>query len=69
MYKDFIIEIQCMWNVRAKLILVIIWATGAISESLGQYLSNILGKHEIKEIQKKKKSNHTGHYTRNTESM
>ena len=49
-YKDFIIEIQHMWNVKAKLIPVIIGATGTISESLGQYLSNIVGKHEIKEI-------------------
>jgi hypothetical protein len=31
---------------------VITGATGTISESLRQYLSNILGKHEIKEIQK-----------------
>ena len=41
-----------MWNVKAKLIPVVIGATGTISESLGQYLSNIVGKHEIKEIQK-----------------
>jgi len=30
----------------------IIGATGAISKSLGQYLSNMPGKHEIKELQK-----------------
>jgi len=33
---------------------VIIGATGTISKSFKQYLSNIQGKHEIKEIQKKK---------------
>ena len=36
-----------MWNVKA-----IIGATGTISKSLRQYLSNISGKHEIKELQK-----------------
>jgi len=41
-----------MWNVKANVIPVIIWATGDISDSLRQYLSNIPGKHEIKELQK-----------------
>ena len=54
-YKDFITEIQRMWNVKAKVIPVIRGATGTISKSLGQNLSNIPEKHEIKEIQKKKK--------------
>ena len=40
-----------MWNVKAKVIPVIIGVTGTISKSLRQYLSNILGKHKIKEIQ------------------
>ena len=47
-----IIMIQLMWNVKAKVIPVIIWATGIISKSLRQYLSNIPGKHGIKELQK-----------------
>jgi hypothetical protein len=34
-----------MLNVKAKVIPVIIWATGPISKSLRQYLSNIPGKH------------------------
>jgi hypothetical protein len=41
-----------MWNVEAKLIPVKITATGAISQSFSQYLSNIPGKREIKELQK-----------------
>jgi RNase P/RNase MRP subunit POP5 len=41
------IEIQRMWNVKAKVIAVIIGVTGTISKSLRQYLSNIPGKHEI----------------------
>jgi hypothetical protein len=41
-----------MWNVKAKVIPVIIGVTGTISKSLRQYLSNITGKHESKEIQK-----------------
>jgi hypothetical protein len=39
-----------MWKVKAKVIPVIIGATGTISESLRQYLNNIPGKHEIKEL-------------------
>jgi hypothetical protein len=50
-YKDLIIEIQCMWNVKAEVIPIIIGATGTISKSFRQYLSNISGKHEIKELQ------------------
>jgi hypothetical protein len=41
-----------MWNVKAKMTPVIIWATGTISKSLRQYLSNIQGKGEIKGLQK-----------------
>jgi hypothetical protein len=44
------IEIQCMWNMKAKVIPVITGATGTISKALGQYMSNIPGKHEIKEL-------------------
>ena len=51
-YKDLVIEIQRMWNVKANMIPVIIGATGTISESLRQYLSNIPGKHGIRELQK-----------------
>ena len=42
-----------MWNVKAKVIPVIIWVTETISKSLRQYLSNITEKHEIKEVQKR----------------
>ena len=42
-----------MWNVKAKVIPVIIETTGSISKSLRHYLSNIPGKHEIKKLQKK----------------
>ena len=41
-----------MWNVTAKVTPVILGATGTISKSLSQYLSNIPGKQEIKELQK-----------------
>jgi hypothetical protein len=49
-----------MWNVKAKVIPVIIGATGNISKSLRQYPSNIPGRQEIKELQK---NSHTGHCT------
>jgi len=51
-YKDLIIEIQRMWNVKTKVIPVIIRATGTISKSLRKYVSNIPGKHVVKELQK-----------------
>ena len=51
-YKDLTVEIQCMWNIKAKMIVVIIGATGTIPESPRQYLSNISRKHEIKELQR-----------------
>ena len=51
-YKDLTIEIQHMWNVKTKVIPVIIGATGTISKSLRKYVSNIPGKHEVKELQK-----------------
>jgi len=50
-YKDFTTEIHHMWNVKTKVIPVIIGATGTISKPLRQYLSNIPAKHEIKELQ------------------
>ena len=42
-YKDFKIEIQHMWNVKTKVIPVIIGATGTISKSFRKYVSNIPG--------------------------
>jgi hypothetical protein len=51
-YKVLATEIQCMHNVKTKVIPVLIQATGAISKSFRKYLSNIPGKHEIKELQK-----------------
>jgi hypothetical protein len=51
-YKDLITDIQRVWNVKAKVIAVIVRATGTISESLRQYLSNIPGKHTVKELQR-----------------
>jgi hypothetical protein len=37
-----------MWNVKENLVPVIIEATGTISKSLRQYLSDIPGEREIK---------------------
>jgi hypothetical protein len=51
-YKDLIIEIQCMWNVKTKVTPIIIGAAGIISKSFRKYLSSMLGKHNIKELQK-----------------
>jgi len=51
-YKCLTVEIQHMWNVKTKVIPVIISATGTISKSLRKYVSNIPGHHEVKEQQK-----------------
>ena len=51
-YKDLTIEMQRMWNVKTKVIPVIVGATGTISKSFRKYVSNIPGKHEVKELQK-----------------
>ena len=51
-YTDLTIEIQYMWNVKEKVLSVIRGSTGTISKSIRQYLSNIPGKYEIKELQK-----------------
>jgi hypothetical protein len=37
-----------MWNVKTKVIPVIIGATGTISKSFRKYVSNIPGNHEVK---------------------
>ena len=47
-----IIEIQRMWNVKTKVIPIIIVESGIISKSFRKYVSNIPGKHEVKELQK-----------------
>ena len=50
-YKDLTVEIQRTWNVKTKVIPVIIGATGTISKSFSKYMSNIPGKHEVNELQ------------------
>jgi hypothetical protein len=42
-----------MWDVKTRVIpvVVVVGATGTISKSLRQYLSNIPRKHEIRELQ------------------
>jgi len=51
-YKELTIEIQRVWNVKTKVIPVIIGATETISKSFRKYVSNIQGKYEVKELQK-----------------
>jgi hypothetical protein len=41
-----------MWNVKTRVIPVIIAATGSISKSFRKYVSNIPGNHEVRELQK-----------------
>jgi hypothetical protein len=41
-----------MWNVKTRVIPVIIGATGTISKSFRKYVSTIPGNHEVKELRK-----------------
>jgi hypothetical protein len=50
-YKNLTVEIQHMWNVKTKVIPVVIGANGTVSASFRKYLSSIPGKHDIKELQ------------------
>jgi hypothetical protein len=40
-----------MWNVKTKVMPAVIGATGTILQSFRKFLRNILGKHEVKELQ------------------
>jgi len=51
-YKYLTIEIRRMWNVKTKVIPVITGVTGTVSKLFRKYVSNIPGKHEVKELQK-----------------
>jgi hypothetical protein len=51
-YKDLTIEIQRMWNVKTRVIPIIIGATGTISKSFIKYVSSIPGNHEVRELHK-----------------
>jgi hypothetical protein len=50
--KDLTIKIQRMWNVKTRVIPVIIGATGTISKSFRKYVSTIPGNHKVRELQK-----------------
>jgi hypothetical protein len=41
-----------MWNVKTRVIPVIIGATGTISKSFRKYVRSIPGNHEVRELQK-----------------
>jgi hypothetical protein len=49
--RDLTIEIERLWDVKTKVMPVIIGATGTISKSFTKYLTNIPGKDDIKELQ------------------
>jgi hypothetical protein len=51
-YTDLTIEIQRMWNVKTRVIPVIMGATETISKSFRKYVSTIPGNHEVKELKK-----------------
>jgi hypothetical protein len=50
-YKSLVIGMQCMWNLRAKVMPIIIEANGTVLKSFRHYLSNVPGRHETEELQ------------------
>jgi hypothetical protein len=60
-YKYLTVEIQIMWNVKTKVIPVIIGATGTISESFRKYVSNITGKRGSQETPENSHIEHCTH--------
>jgi hypothetical protein len=46
--NNLTIEIQRIWNVKTRVIPVILGATGTISKSFRKYVSTIPGNHEMK---------------------
>jgi hypothetical protein len=51
-YKRLTIEIKRMWNVKAKVMMLIIGTNRSMSKSLRKYMSKIPGKKEINELHK-----------------
>ena len=51
-FKDLTIALERIWKVKARVIPVIIGATGTISNSFRKYVSDIPGNHNVKELQK-----------------
>jgi hypothetical protein len=47
-YKDLTTAIQRMWTVKARVIPVVIGATGTVSKSFRKYVSNIPGNRDIR---------------------
>jgi len=54
-----------MWNVKTRVIPVIIGATGTISKSFRKYVSDIPGNHKVKRTTE---NSHIGHCTHTSES-
>ena len=49
-YKELTKKLQRMWNVKTRVIPVIIVANGTISKSFRKYVSVISGNHDVKEL-------------------
>jgi hypothetical protein len=50
-YKDLIIEVERIWNIKINVTPIKTGASGTISKSFRKYFSSISGKHEVKELQ------------------
>jgi hypothetical protein len=51
-YRSLFIEIRRMWNLKCKIIPVIIGATGIVTRSLRKHLEAVPGKRSIDSVQK-----------------
>jgi hypothetical protein len=68
-YKDLIIEMQCVWNVKTRVIPVITGANETILKSFRKHLSNTQESTKSRNYQKKKKNSHTEHSTHTAGSI
>jgi len=72
-YKDLTIEVQHMWNVKTKVIPVIIGAAGTISKSFRKYYFKVIQKIHEQHTRKTKcqgttENSHIGHCTQTSGS-
>ena len=49
-YQDLRLEIQRMWDVKAKVVPVVVGALGAVTNNLESYLGQIPGNHEVRPL-------------------
>jgi len=63
---QIIIQIQRIWHVKTKVIPVVLKASGTISESFRQYVSNVPEQLEMKALETVSQTGHSAHTSNST---